>query len=62
MNYYQLISGIILVTLVVAGLIISFIKTPSNLSGYYGIFYWVIALGGLIGGVLLILYGTPLLN
>lgn len=35
-------------------------RTPENLRGWYGTMFWLIAIGGIIGGVCLILSGAGL--
>lgn len=54
----SLIIGIAFIVIFIGILIFSFSKTPSNLSGYYGLFYWLFELAGLTAGVLFICGGT----
>ena len=52
----MLMAGIALVLGVIISTIISVCKTPMNLRGFYGLFYSLISLGGIIGGILLIVF------
>ena len=54
-NILALVIGIILVVGTVASFISSIDKTPNNLRGFYGGFYAIISLFGLLGGIGLIL-------
>ena len=52
----MLITGIALILGVITSIIYSICKTPGNLRGFYGFFYALISLGGIIGGILLIVF------
>lgn len=51
----MLVLGILLVVGTVAAFLGAVSKTPDNLRGFYGAFYTLISLFGLVGGVALIL-------
>ena len=50
----MIILGIALLLGTIAAFIGAISKTPDNLRGFYGTFYILLALGGLVGGVMLI--------
>ena len=52
----MLMAGIALVLGVIISTIISVCKTPINLRGFYGFFYSLISLAGIVGGILLIVF------
>ena len=52
----MLIAGIALVLGTIGSFIGSISKTPENLRGFYGFFYSIISLTGLIGGISLIVF------
>ena len=52
----MLVAGIALILATVASIISSVIKTPVNLRGFYGFFYTLISLSGIIGGIALIVF------
>lgn len=52
----MLITGIALILGVITSIIYSICKTPGNLRGFYGFFYALISLSGIIGGILLIAF------
>ena len=52
----MLTAGIALILGVITSIIYSLCKTPGNLRGFYGFFYTLISLGGIIGGILLIAF------
>lgn len=54
MSIFTLILGIIIVLFAVTAAIVSVIRTPDNLRGFYGLMFWIIALAGIIGGTALI--------
>ena len=49
----MLILGIALVIGTIAALIRAVCETPENLRGFYGVFYTLISIGGVIGGIAL---------
>lgn len=52
----MLLAGIILFILTLVSVFCSVTKTPENLRGFYGFFYLIIALGGLIGSIALVVF------
>jgi hypothetical protein len=52
----MLLAGIALILGTIGSFIWSVFKTPDHLRGYYGFCYTLIALSGLVGGSLLILF------
>ena len=52
----MLIVGIALILGTIGSFIGSISKTPENLRGFYGFFYSLISLTGLIGGIALIVF------
>ena len=50
----QLILGIALIAFAVISFIVCISRTPVNLQGFYGAMYGLIALGSVVGGILLI--------
>jgi hypothetical protein len=52
----MLIAGIALILGTIGSLIGAISKTPENLRGFYGFFYTIISLTGLIGGIALIVF------
>ena len=52
----MLIAGIALILGTIGSFIGSICKTPENLRGFYGFFYSLISLTGLIGGIALIVF------
>jgi hypothetical protein len=52
----MLIAGIALILGTIGSFIGSISKTPENLRGFYGFFYSLISLTGLIGGIALIVF------
>ena len=52
----MLIIGIALILGTIGAFIGSISKTPENLRGFYGFFYSIISLGGLIGGIALVAF------
>ena len=52
----MLAIGIALILGTIASVIRSSKNTPINLRGFYGAFYWIISLGGLVGGAALIAF------
>ena len=51
----NLILGIVVLLFTVGAVMVSLFRTPENLTGYYGLMYWVIAAGGIVGGISLVL-------
>ena len=49
------IIGIVLILFTVISVVVSIVRTPDNLVGYYGLMYWIIAAGGIVGGIMLVL-------
>lgn len=56
MNIITLILGIVIILFAIGAVIGSVIRTPENLRGFYGLMFAVIALGGIIGGIVLIVF------
>lgn len=56
MTIIMLIIGIALVLGTIGSLFGSVSRTPENLRGFYGFFYSLISLTGLIGGIALIVF------
>lgn len=54
MNLFTLIAGILILVFTIGAVIISLIRTPDNLMGWYGVMFLLIAIGGIIGGIILI--------
>lgn len=54
----QIIIGIILIILSVLAVVLSLKNTPDNLMGFYGKMFWVISATGIIGGIVLVVFGT----
>ena len=54
MTILMLLAGILLVLGTVAAYAFSISRTPLSLRGFYGFFYFLISIAGLIGGVALI--------
>ena len=54
-NIIALIVGIVLVIGTIVSVVSSIGNTPDNLRGFYGGFYAIISVFGLIGGIVLIL-------
>lgn len=52
----MLIVGIALILGTIGSFIGSISKTPENLRGFYGFFYSLISLTGLLGGIALIVF------
>ena len=52
----MLVAGIALILGTIGTFIGSIIKTPENLRGFYGFFYFLISLTGLLGGIALIVF------
>ena len=54
----MLITGIALIigTLFSVFFSLTLTRTPDNLQGFYGFFYAIISLGGLIGGIVLVVF------
>ena len=52
----MLLAGIALIIGTLISVFCSVTKTPVNLRGYYGFFYTIISLGGLIGGIALVAF------
>jgi hypothetical protein len=50
-----LIVGILILILTIGAVVLSLIRTPDNLEGWYGVMYVCIGLGGIIGGISLII-------
>ena len=53
---FMLLAGIALILATFGSFIWSAFKTPRNLRSFYGFFYTLIALSGLVGGSLLTLF------
>ncbi len=55
-----LIIGILLIVFAVVSTIVCIAKTPTNLRGFYGVMFAIIAIGSLIGGICMLLtyFGT----
>lgn len=53
----QIFFGIGLIILSIVSTVICRKKTPTNLRGFYGVKFWIIASIGITGGVLLVIYG-----
>lgn len=51
-----LLAGIALIIGTLISVFCSVTKTPVNLRGFYGFFYTIISLGGLIGGIALVAF------
>ena len=58
----HLILGIALIAFAVISFIVCVCRTPDNLQGFYGAMYGVIALGSIVGGILLIMSGYNILG
>ena len=54
MILWKLLVGIALVLFSVVSVIVSIIRTPENLRGFYGVMFGVISLAGVVGGIVLI--------
>ena len=54
LNMWKLIIGILLIVASAISLIVSILRTPENLRGFYGIMYVVLALLAVAGGIALI--------
>lgn len=52
----KLIIGILLIVCTIIALIVSLRRTPENLTGYYGVMYWILSIIAVIGGVCLIIF------
>ena len=52
----MLLPGIALVIGTFISVFCSITRTPKNLRGFYGFFYAIISLGGLIGGIALVVF------
>ena len=50
------LAGIVLFIGTLVSIFCSITQTPVNLRGFYGFFYSIISLGGLIGGVALVVF------
>ena len=50
------LAGIVLFIGTLVSIFCSITRTPENLRGFYGFFYFIISLGGLIGGVALVVF------
>ena len=50
------ITGIVLIVGTLISIFSSLSRTPENLRGFYGFFYTIIALTGLIGGIVLVVF------
>ena len=50
-NIIALVAGIVLVVGTIAAFLCSINKTPNSLRGFYGAFYAILSLFGLLGGV-----------
>ena len=50
----ELLAGIALIFGTIVSVVCSVSKTPENLRGFYGAFYAIISLTGLIGGIALV--------
>ena len=55
-NVIMLLAGIALIVGTIISVISSVTRTPENLRGFYGFFYAIISLGGLIGGIALVAF------
>ncbi len=54
MSLVGLIVGIVLIIFTISMVIVSVSKTPDNLRGFYGAMFWLISLGGILGGLYLV--------
>lgn len=54
MNWLTLIIGIIILIFTLTTVIVSIKNTPDNLQGFYGTMFWIISIGGIVGGLILI--------
>lgn len=52
----MLLAGIALIIGTLISAFCSITRTPENLRGFYGFFYAIISLGGLIGGIALVVF------
>ena len=52
----MLLAGIALIIGTLISAFCSITRTPENLRGFYGFFYAIISLGGLIGGIALVAF------
>ena len=56
MNIVMLILGIAIILFAIGAVIWSVVKTPDNLRGFYGFMFAIIAIAGIAGGVVLIVF------
>ena len=52
----KVIIGIIIIVLVILSFIRSIVRTPDHLRGYYGKWYLILSIIGLVAGLLLIFF------
>lgn len=56
MNIVTFILGIAIILFAIGAVIWSIVRTPDNLRGFYGFMFGIIAIAGVAGGVILIVF------
>ena len=47
----RVLIGLAIILFSIISVIVSVVRTPDNLRGWYGVMFGIIAIGGIVGGV-----------
>ena len=50
-NMIRVLIGLAIILFSIISVIVSVVRTPDNLRGWYGVMFGIIAIGGIVGGV-----------